>query len=216
MRMAVACVRPACTHGSAPRPRRPAIARRPATVRLLLIRHAKPIVDPGVCYGRLDLHAEPAHRMALADRLIACCERPLAVYSSPLVRCLSSARDMAERGWPAPDIDDRLIELDFGGWEGMTWEAIGRPAVDAWAADVAGYRPPGGETVRELAARGLSFVEALRAARHDGRLPDGNVAAFTHAGIMQTLPRALRGAPLDGFGITRVEYGEVMVVELDR
>lgn len=186
-------------------------------MRLLLIRHAKPIVETGICYGRLDLQADPAHRQALAERLdVQGAAPPIAVYSSPLVRCLVSAHDMASRGWPAPRIDPRLIELDFGGWEGVPWKAIGKQAVADWAADVAGFRPPGGETVGELADRALHFVATLRAARAEGTLPEGDIAAFTHAGVMQTLPRALRGEALDGFGTTRVDYGEVMVIDLGR
>ncbi len=186
-------------------------------MRLLLIRHAKPIVEAGICYGRLDLQADPEHRQALADRLDAQpAPRPVAVYSSPLARCLVSAHDMVSRGWPAPRVEPRLVELDFGGWEGVAWKVIGKDAVAQWAADVSGFRPPGGETVRELADRALQFVATLRAGRADGTLPDGDVAAFTHAGVMQTLPRVLRGEALDGFGITRVDYGEVMVIDLGR
>ena len=43
--------------------------------------------------------------------------------------------------------DARLAELDFGHWEMQSWDGIPRAEVDAWAADVAHYRPGGGESV---------------------------------------------------------------------
>ena len=147
---------------------------------LHLVRHPRPRVDPGVCYGRLDLAAENADAVAAVLRA----ELPpgLPVWSSPLARC----RVLAEALHESPRVDARLAEMDFGDWEGRAWDDIPRGELDAWAADVAGYAPPGGETPRALQRRALDFVAGLE-------VPEAVVV--THAGVMRTLVAHVRGLP---------------------
>ena len=126
---------------------------------LHLIRHPLPLVAPGICYGRLDVAAENVPEAAAALRA----ELPsgLPVWTSPLVRC----RMLAEALHASPAVDDRLAEMDFGDWEGRAWDAIARTELDAWAADIAGYAPPGGESPLAVQRRAL---QALRGGRAQG------------------------------------------------
>jgi alpha-ribazole phosphatase len=139
---------------------------------LHLIRHPKPLVGPGICYGRLDISAE--NIAAVADDLRANLPSGLPLWSSPLQRC----RKLAELLNPNLVIDERLMEMDFGAWEGRSWDDIPRPELDAWAADVAGYAPPGGESPLALQQRALDFVAALK-------VPEAVIV--THAGVIRTL-----------------------------
>lgn len=148
------------------------MSRAHAGCRLHLIRHPQPAIDPGVCYGRLDVSAENA--AALAAVLRAELPPGLPVWSSPLRRC----RALAALLHPAPRMDERLKEMDFGQWEGRPWHDIPRAELDAWAADIAGYAPPGGEAPRQLQARALDFVRSL---------PDEEAVIVTHAGVIRTL-----------------------------
>jgi broad specificity phosphatase PhoE len=53
-------------------------------------------------------------------------------------------------------LDDRLIELTFGTWEGLTWKEVRAREPQAAAArerDKWGYVPPGGESYAMLAER---------------------------------------------------------------
>ena len=150
---------------------------------LHLIRHPRPLIEPGVCYGSLDVAAENAE--AHAARLRAELPPGLPLWSSPLQRC----RALAEALHAAPRFDARLAEMDFGDWEGRLWDAIPRQQLDAWAADVAGYAPPGGESPLALQARALALVEALQALD----LPDA--VLITHAGVMRVLVAHFRGLP---------------------
>ena len=99
---------------------------------LHLVRHPKPAIAPGICYGQLDISAENVAAVAtcLRDEL----PPGLPVWSSPLQRC----RELASLLHPMPKIDDRLAEMNFGDWEGRPWDSIPRAEIDAWAADVAG------------------------------------------------------------------------------
>ena len=147
---------------------------------LHFIRHPKPLVDPGICYGRQDLL--PENPAAVAATLSAELPPGLPVWSSPLRRC----RELAEHLHPRPILDARLAEMDFGEWEGRRWDDIPRSELDAWAADVAGYAPPGGESPRDLQRRALAFIEALQ-------VPEAVIV--THAGVIRTLLAHWQGLP---------------------
>ena len=141
-------------------------------MRLHLVRHPKPLIEAGICYGRLEISAEI--EMAELVRLRSELPSGLPVWSSPLLRC----RPLAEQLHAQPIIDERLAEMNFGDWEGRRWEDIPRHELDAWAADLAGYAPPGGESPRALQRRALAFVASLT-------VPEAVIV--THAGVIRTL-----------------------------
>lgn len=168
---------------------------------LHLIRHPRPLVEPGICYGRLDLAAENVAEVAEALRA----ELPpgLPVWSSPLRRC----RALAEHLHPAPQIDERLVEMDFGSWEGVRWDDVPRAELDAWAADVAGYAPPGGESPLLLQRRALAFVASLT-------VPEAVIV--THAGVIRTLLANWQGLPPAAWPQLVFAYGSRTTVEVPR
>lgn len=160
---------------------------------LHLIRHTRPRVAPGICYGCLDLPAEepPA---AVAAALRGELPPGLPVWSSPLRRC----RDLAVELHPQPAFDARLQEMDFGTWEGRSWDDIPRHELDAWAASVADYAPPGGESPRALQQRVLAFVAALTVAE---------AVLVTHAGVIRSLVAHVSGRPIADCLDFRPAYG---------
>ena len=60
---------------------------------LYLIRHPRPLIAPGVCYGRLDVAAEDPLPIATALRALLPADAP--VWSSPLQRCRETAGAIA-------------------------------------------------------------------------------------------------------------------------
>lgn len=145
--------------------------------RLWLVRHAQPLVAPGLCYGRLDLAAD-RDATAQAAAALAAALPDCAVFTSPQRRCRQLAVALqARRPDLRPEVDERLREFDFGTWEGQAWDAIGAAALDAWTADFAHHAPGGGETVGALLARVGAAFEASRA------LAQAEVAWITHAGV---------------------------------
>lgn len=164
-----------------------------------LVRHPPPVIAPGICYGRLDM---PAHSIAeTAARLRAQLLPGLPVWSSPLQR----ARTLAEALHPAPQIDPRLAEMDFGAWEGEAWDAIGPAALDDWAADIAGFRPPQGETGLEVQARALAWL-----AERD----ESELVVVTHAGIKRALLAHWLELPAARWLELRFDYGELTSVNI--
>jgi alpha-ribazole phosphatase len=168
---------------------------------LHLIRHPKPLVAPGICYGRLDISAE--NFAVVADHLRANLPSGLPLWSSPLQRC----RKLAELLNPNLIVDERLMEMDFGAWEGRAWDDIPRPELDAWAADVAGYAPPGGESPLALQQRALDFVATLD-------VPEAVIV--THAGVIRTLLAHWQGLPPARWTELVFGYGSCTRVVLPR
>ncbi|WP_187395078.1 histidine phosphatase family protein [Pigmentiphaga aceris] len=176
---------------------------------LWLVRHPQPLIASGICYGQSDLDVDADALRALVARLHVRVPAGLAVTSSPLLRCRVLAQAIADSRHAAPPVfDPRWAEMHFGEWEMCAWNAISRPAIDAWAADFLDYLPPGGESVRQVAAR-------VRAAFEDWRTHGAQDALIvTHAGPMQLLMRELRGQPLSQRG-EKLAYGALVECRLN-
>lgn len=142
---------------------------------MILLRHTRPQGAEGLCYGRLDL--PPDAGFAAAARALVDTLPPLRrIVTSPLQRCAALAEHIAAAHGLAVHRDPRLREMDFGRWEGQPWAALPRDELDAWAADLLGARPHGGESVADLRARALA---ALR----DHAAP--GVLVVTHHGVIK-------------------------------
>ncbi|HEY0138799.1 MAG TPA: histidine phosphatase family protein, partial [Nannocystis sp.] len=86
---------------------------------LWAIRHA-PVQAVGLCYGRSDVETAIGHDTAAA-RVLAYGPWSLdRVWSSPSARCHEPAARIAAALAVPLVIDERLYELDFGAWEGLT------------------------------------------------------------------------------------------------
>ncbi|MBS0512559.1 MAG: alpha-ribazole phosphatase family protein [Proteobacteria bacterium] len=152
---------------------------------LHLIRHPRPDVAHGVCYGQHDVGlAEPVAECAARLRPLLPTEFEL--HASPLQR----ARLLAE-ALGAPRLDERLKEIHFGEWENRLFDDIGS-AIDDWAADPLGFRAPGGESAREMAARALAWLNGLMLNR-----PERPVVVVAHGGPLRAIAGHLLGLPAE-------------------
>lgn len=171
-------------------------------MQLILLRHPPALGAAGLCYGRLDLEADPAQIAASAAAVAAWPDLP--VFTSPARRCLA----LAQRLHPAPQIIPELQELDFGRWEGLLWDDVPRAELDAWAADIWHYRPGGGESAAMLLARWQRLVSRWQAANVE------RAVVVSHAGVIRL---ALAEAGLIAEAARwdwRVEYGRAYVVDV--
>ncbi len=136
-----------------------------------------------------------AQAAALAGRIAD--ERFDRIVSSPLQRAMETARAVARGRTVEPE--PRLMEMDYGAWEGLTYEAI--DAVDAagrarWVADPEAVACPRGESGADVAARARSFlVDLLRwAAERDSE--DPVVLAVAHSTLNRILLCVAVGIPV--------------------
>jgi broad specificity phosphatase PhoE len=134
---------------------------------LLVGRSDPPLTDLGV------RQAEAAGRYLAAELLSGERDHPprsLLVLSSPLQRARATAEIVArECGQSAEvEVDEQLIELDYGKFDGLTLGQVEPADWAAWRADPS-WRPPGGD--------GLVRFAALRRCRRrchsrQSRVPD--------------------------------------------
>lgn len=149
---------------------------------VVLIRHAKPEVAAGVCYGRLDLAlAQPV--TPVPAQIAAALPLPHRIVISPAQRAQDTAAQLRAcmPDPPTCEVEPRLREMDFGAWEGQRWDAIPRDALDLWAADLMGARPHGGESPAQVMARVGEWADALDVDA------DERLWVVTHAGPMRML-----------------------------
>jgi probable phosphoglycerate mutase len=100
------------------------------------------------------------------------------VYASPMVRARQTAEAM---GLAAPLLDERLVEQNWGRWEGLSLADVRAkegPEAFARAGLKQAFRPPGGESVAEVHER----VEAFLA---DAAKEPGDALVVAHLGVMR-------------------------------
>lgn len=165
---------------------------------LFFVRHIKPDIEAGICYGQMDVPIPVGRQSEIIDLL------PLdfdVVYTSPLSRC----RLLAEQISANPIIDNRLMELNFGDWEGKKWDEIDRAALDTWGVNYITSPPPNGESLTALLERLREFINELSYKK---------VIIITHGGIIRCAMHLFNGIPLHQVMMEKVDFGAIYKFEL--
>ena len=161
-------------------------------MKLWLVRHAQPLIATGVCYGATDVAAEPQATQEVAQALARTLPHGVSLVTSPLQRCECLAHCLRRI---RPDLsyktDARLVEMDFGCWEGQRWDAIPQAAFDRWMADFGGHRFGGRESVQE-------FMHRVACVWEETQRQGLDAVWITHAGV-------IRAATLMAQGVHQVE-----------
>ena len=151
-------------------------------MQVYLVRHPRPLVAPGVCYGASDVVCSAEVLESAADYLTAALPKGLRLLSSPLSRCEQLAQILCgrEAGF-AYKTDDRLAEMNFGAWEMQAWAAIAPDELSAWTDSFASYRCGGtgqstGIFVQRVAQR---LLESARSGQDQ--------IWITHAGVIRAV-----------------------------
>jgi alpha-ribazole phosphatase len=155
------------------------------TTRIWLIRHGEPAGVRGRCYGKLDVGLSPAGREQM-ERTAAClnAEHFDAIYTSPRLRT-ESARILAADRDCSPREDAGLCEIDFGDFEGLTYDEIAARYPELyrqWMDAPTQVQFPNGESFEAMRQRVLRTLEAIRE-NHEGR----TLAIVTHGGVIRIL-----------------------------
>lgn len=167
-----------------------------------LLRHGD--VEGGRVYrGRTDdpLNTSGWVQMRAATDGLCCWEH---VVSSPLQRCAAFAEEFAlAHGLPLL-LEERLAEIDFGDWEGLSAAQIMQESAtaltDFWR-DPINHPPPGGESLRQFQRRVVAAWEVL-CRRYAGK----RLLLITHGGVIRMLLSHLQSRPLDRIMEIEVEH----------
>ncbi len=178
----------------------------------LLIRHTSVAVARGVCYGQSDVPLAATFAAEAADVRALLPWGPTEVWSSPSARALRLAETL---GAPVLRTDARLLELDFGDWEGLAWESFHDARSEAWAHDPWNIRPPNGETAAGLHRRvgevRAGLLARLAAVAGDARetSPPPRIAIVTHAGVIRSWRAHAQTRPLMELFSAAIPFGYV-------
>ena len=179
---------------------------------IYLIRHTRPGVPEGTCYGRTDVPLDEAEFSARIPQIADHLPAGMVFYSSPAARCARLAeRLVAHTGGSLAGVDGRLHELDFGDWEGRMWSDLPRHETEKWTADIVHCAPPNGENFLAMWARVGEFYQAILDAACAGS--QARIGIVGHAGSLKVLVmRALHLAP-DQYALADVAQGRVSRID---
>lgn len=135
-----------------------------------------------------------------------------AIYSSPLERARYTAEIAS--GSNSVETDSRLIEVDFGDWEGKTKEEFiaENPSVwTAWIKDPERSKAGGtGETGKEVVDRVNQFYNEML-----NKHPDGTILVVGHNGINRLYMAFKLGMDLKNYRRIVQENSSITLFELD-
>lgn len=151
---------------------------------LILIRHGQSLGNAERRFTRgpdEPLTEQGREEARAAGILVTAHYAPVALYASPFHRALETARLIGESIGLEPVIVEALREQFFGELHGRPYDEF-RAAAEASPVARWERRPPGGETLREVALRAGPALDAI-ATRHAGE----QVVLVSHGGVMAAL-----------------------------
>jgi probable phosphoglycerate mutase len=133
------------------------------------------------------------------------------VYASPMLRTRQTAEAL---GLAEPIHDARLMEQNWGVWEGLTRdEILARHGEDAFikagSKEGEAFRPGGGESTGELHARVASFLK-------DVAQDEGDAVAVAHLGVLRAAYTLATGWDMATPMPAELDVSKILVLSLDR
>lgn len=181
--------------------------------KLTLIRHGSLESSLDDCYvGRLDVPLSSAGKrqsLQLADRLSA--TGIDALWSSPALRAVETARPLVERLDLPCCIKNELGEVHFGRWEGLTFEqirAMDPQLVDLWADPKADFCFPEGESRYEFRMRVSKVAQRIISSECQ------HLALVSHGGVIKTLLCLLLQWPDEDFFKVSIQRGGFATLDI--
>ncbi len=155
--------------------------------RLLLVRHGETDYNVQTRFqGQNDVELNDHGKQqakALGEHLAQ--ETIHSVFSSDLVRAHQTTKIITARKEREVILDQRLREMDFGDWEGLTYAEIEQNYPDeltVWQDDLMSTSPPGGETLKKFSGRvNLAVKDIIQS------YTDQNVLIVSHGGVLQVI-----------------------------
>lgn len=132
------------------------------------------------------------------------------IVSSDLLRSRETARIIAGGHGVPVEAHVNLREIDMGEWDGLPMDDIRRSFPEEFGergADLAGHRPPGGESFDDLARRVLPLFEELVESS------TGSLLIVGHAGVNRVILCHLLGKPRGELFLLQQEYGCLNLID---
>jgi len=147
---------------------------------------------------------------ALRERIDASAD--VDFVASPLLRAAETMSILRREMGLEPGAfrtDDRLMEIHFGHWEGRIWDVLDTEDPEhflARKADPFHWRPIGGESYSDLAARVLSWIQSI----------ERDTVAVSHGGVSRVVRGHLLELPWSKIPTLEVPQDKVLLLEANR
>ena len=127
------------------------------------------------------------------------------VISSPLKRAYDTAKIITEGRYPI-NIDDRLIERDWGLCEGVSIDEVDTVKCWNFYENTCDNKI---ERVQDLMARLSEFLESIKQ-----RYPNSNVLVVSHSAVLRAFHYLIKQIPEDG-DMSKIEIPNLRIIEYE-
>lgn len=135
------------------------------------------------------------------------------IITSSLSSCREFAEVIAQEEEIDLEVNNQLIEIDFGDWEDKTLDAIMKEdggLLNSWWESPAQVTPPNGEDFHDFRSRVLkAFKEILR--EYKGK----NILIITHSGVIRIILMNILGMQDESMFRLSVDYASFSKVRIE-
>ncbi|MDC7125361.1 MAG: histidine phosphatase family protein [Spirochaetales bacterium] len=173
---------------------------------LLLLRHGEHD-KKGYIGGGSDVPLSSSGKKE-AEQLVSALRdfKPDFIFTSPMLRCLQSIEPFLKmEETPKPIICEDLKELNFGEWEGKTYDEINKTdkeRLTLWYSAPESYKPPEGESLAQLNKRIEVFMKNIVCNGKDGRY-----LIVSHGGPIRCILSQLSKTGIEGHWLFQIDKG---------
>ncbi|KAB2845971.1 MAG: alpha-ribazole phosphatase [Melioribacteraceae bacterium] len=172
---------------------------------IYLIRHTKPEIENGICYGQSDIDLSPSFENEFQNLMQKIPSSFNIIFSSPLKRCSVLAGKLhAEK----LIYDNLLMELNFGKWEMTKWNDIDNSELNNWMNNYVDTSPPDGENYKQLFERVKQFWDT-----NFVKLKEEKIAVVAHAGAIRAVLAIILELELQKTFMFSIDYGKTIKVD---
>ena len=163
------------------------------TLNLYFLRHGETVASKtgGFC-GTSDVELTSEGKIMAKDFAAAYSKlKWTAVFSSPMIRTIATAKPLCEMVGVDMQLRDGLKEIDFGKWEGKTPVEVNQQYHDEyvrWQSEPGWNAPPGGERAIDIARRSSEVIEEI-----EKTYQVGNVLVVAHKATIRIMLCSLLG-----------------------
>jgi probable phosphomutase (TIGR03848 family) len=133
-----------------------------------------------------------------------------AIYASPIMRAMETARAIAAHHKARVQVRDAIADVDYGKWVNRSLGPLTKTKlwqkVRIWPSAV---RFPGGETIREVQMRALGEIEKIAE-----EVPDGVVCCVSHADVIRLVIAHYMGVHIDLYQRMSISPASVSLLSL--
>lgn len=182
---------------------------------IYIIRHGETDANVQKIFrGRLDIPLNDRGRDQVAAVGEVFRDIPVAkIYTSPLRRTQETAAAVAETTGAEVVASQKLIDIDFGHWQGKRLIDVAREyttAYETWAINPVEACIPNGETLRAVQSRALGELHNV-ARKH----PEGHIAVVSHRVVLKVLLMGIMGIDLSRFRSIRQDTACINIVTVE-